>query len=174
MSDFQNFIEDRVGVATFRLAPIPDVVDQSGRDRDDYESLMRLQVLESLSHLEGQTKKPVDKHRWVTTILKNKTTDCRRELCTAKAKLVDVEDKGSLPDPGAIDLGVHLERRELLTRLRTVLSVEDWTILLLLAEHGMVRDTWRASGLSINERAFGRRLQRIIEFSRDFLQKISD
>ena len=171
MSNFQNFVRDRAGVVAYRLAPVPDCVDATGRDREDYQSLMCLRVLESLERAKEEPGREVEWYRWTTTLLQNRTTDCRREQTLANATFVS-EDSVS-EQAGTYNFEEHLVNRDLLKRLCRSLEASDWSLLVAYVQHGTVTDTWRAYGMCGSERTFRRRIVRLLTLCRELIQKIS-
>jgi len=172
MSDFQSYLQKRVAISARRLGSV-GVVDKQGRDREDYRSLLNLHVLEKLHAVDNDIANGEEgKARWVSTLLRHKSSDYHRKLTVANYTFERIPD---LPGytPVAGDFEQQLINTDLLRRLRTVLAVADWSLLSAYLENGTVHDTWLATKPEISEGEFGKRLRKLFRKCRKKIQNIT-
>lgn len=174
MSDFQNYAKERVGVVARKLAPVPGVTDMLGRDREDYCSALTLKLLEhqdEFNVLSEAGASDLRRRRWINLLLRNQAIDYQRYRARARKAIYA---------PGYRDGRVHeeessveeeVERRELLCRLRASLSVSDWSFLLDYVECGSAHEMWKTSGEQCTERAYRRRVRKLLNYCREIIQQ---
>lgn len=161
-----NFSENRIGVLASRLSHSPNQVDVFGNDREDYQSILTLKLLESPE----QPTEETHKRKWVNTVLKNRVIDYQRQRRKVEVLRQDVSIDNF--EPTYDNWEEKIIQRDLLKKLRDALAESEWSLLIAFVEHGTVRDAWQATEPHITERAFGRRLRAILDRSKRILQKI--
>jgi DNA-directed RNA polymerase specialized sigma24 family protein len=171
MSDFQNYARERAEVVARKLAPVPGATDVLGGDREDYCSALTLKLLEHQEELDDLDFSDLRQRRWVNLLLRNQAIDYQRRRARARRAVLAPGCWDGPARDAERDIEEEVERRELLRRLRASLSASDWSFLLDYVECGSAHELWEASGEQCTERAYRRRVCKLLNYCRKIIQQ---